>query len=49
MSDNLQETYYGKKIDTSNILNIDEAVNIRNGKPCIIVTGVTGQDGSLQS
>lgn len=46
MSDNLQETYYGKKIDTSNILNIDEAVNIRNGKPCIIVTGVTGQDGS---
>jgi GDPmannose 4,6-dehydratase len=46
MSENLQETYYGKKIDTSNILNIDEAVNIRNGKPCVIVTGVTGQDGS---
>ena len=46
MSENLQKTYYGKKIDTSNILNIDEAVNIRNGKPCVIITGVTGQDGS---
>jgi|694.fasta_scaffold25076_11 GDPmannose 4,6-dehydratase len=46
MINNLQETYYGKKIDTSNILNIDEAFNIRNGKPCVIVTGVTGQDGS---
>ena len=44
---NLEETYFKKKIDTINILNIDNAVKMK--KPdykCVIVTGVTGQDGS---
>lgn len=41
------ETYYGKKIDTSNILSIEEASRIINNRKTIIVTGVTGQDGSL--
>lgn len=35
-----------KKIDTVDILNIDQANNYLNNKKCIIVTGVTGQDGS---
>ena len=46
MSKNFQETYYGKKIDTSNILNIEDASKLINGKKTIVVTGVTGQDGS---
>lgn len=45
--DNLQATYFGKKIDTSNILNIDEASKLINNKKIVIITGVTGQDGSL--
>jgi len=46
MNLNLKETYYGKKIDTSNILNIEDASKLINGKKTIVVTGVTGQDGS---
>jgi len=46
MSLNFQETYYGKKIDTSNILNIEDASRIINGKKTVVITGVTGQDGS---
>lgn len=46
MSNNMQETYIGKKIDTVNILNIDEASKLLTGKKTCIVTGVTGQDGS---
>jgi len=50
MTENLKETYYGKKIDTCNILNIDEALEFigedgENG--VVFITGVTGQDGSL--
>ena len=47
MSNPIEETYYGKKIDTANILNIEDASNIINGRKVIIVTGVTGQDGSF--
>ena len=43
---NFQETYYGKKIDTANILNIEDASRIINGRKTIVITGVTGQDGS---
>jgi len=43
---NLQDKYIGKKIDHMNILNIEDAAKIANGKKTIIVTGVTGQDGS---
>jgi len=46
MSQNFKETYYGKKIDTSNILNIEDASKIINGRRTIVITGVTGQDGS---
>jgi GDPmannose 4,6-dehydratase len=46
MSQNFKETYYGKKIDTSNILNIEDASKIINGKKTVVITGVTGQDGS---
>jgi GDPmannose 4,6-dehydratase len=46
MNQNIKETYYGKKIDTSNILNIEDASKLINGKKTIVVTGVTGQDGS---
>jgi len=37
---------YGKKIDTTNILNISQAKKKMKNKKCIVVTGVTGQDGS---
>jgi len=47
MTENLKETYYGKKIDTCNILNIDEAVKFTGNRPVVFITGVTGQDGSL--
>ena len=46
MSLNFQETYYGKKIDTSNILNIEDASRTINGRKTVVITGVTGQDGS---
>lgn len=37
---------FEKKIDTVDILNIDKAKQILNNKKCIVITGVTGQDGS---
>lgn len=41
------ESYQGKKIDHSGVLTIEEASKVAlNSKKCI-VTGVTGQDGSL--
>jgi GDPmannose 4,6-dehydratase len=43
---NLQQTYYGKKIDHMDILSIEDATKIVANKKSIIVTGVTGQDGS---
>ena len=46
MNQNIKETYYGKKIDTSNILNIEDASKLINNRKTIVVTGVTGQDGS---
>lgn len=46
---NLQEKYHGKKIDTANILSIEKAEEISKGKKCVVITGVTGQDGSLMS
>jgi GDPmannose 4,6-dehydratase len=38
--------YFSKKIGTMNILNIDTAAQIASNKKCVIITGVTGQDGS---
>jgi GDPmannose 4,6-dehydratase len=49
MNKNFNETYYGKKIDTANILSIEDASRIINNKKVIIITGVTGQDGSLMA
>lgn len=53
ISKNLQETLYGKKIDTANILSTVEAKAVRDEKikkninaSVVIITGVTGQDGS---
>lgn len=49
ISQNLKETLHGKKIDTANILSIAEAKVIRDQNPLVpvvIITGVTGQDGS---
>jgi len=46
MKNNFQETYYGKKIDTANILNIEDASKLINARKTIVITGVTGQDGS---
>jgi len=46
MKNNIKETYYGKKIDTANILNIEDASKIINGRKTVVITGVTGQDGS---
>jgi GDPmannose 4,6-dehydratase len=43
---NLKEKYYGKKIDHMDILNIEDAKKWLSGRECVIVTGVTGQDGS---
>jgi GDPmannose 4,6-dehydratase len=43
---NLKEKYIGKKIDHMDILNIQDAAKLSLGRKCIIVTGVTGQDGS---
>jgi GDPmannose 4,6-dehydratase len=45
ISNNLQETLYNKKIDTMNIYNIFDVKKFKGNKN-IIVTGVTGQDGS---
>jgi len=46
MSQNFQETYHGKKIDTANILNIEDASKLINGRKTVVITGVSGQDGS---
>ena len=47
MINNLKEKYIGKKIDHMDILNIQDATKLSLlGKKYIIVTGVTGQDGS---
>lgn len=46
MNQAIQETYYGKKIDTANILNIEDAAKLINNRKTVIITGVTGQDGS---
>ena len=46
MNSNFKETYYGKKIDTANILNIEDASKLIKERKAIIITGVTGQDGS---
>jgi len=46
---NYQETYHGKKIDTANILNIEDAYKVIKGRKTIVITGVTGQDGSLMA
>jgi GDPmannose 4,6-dehydratase len=43
---NLKEKHFGKKIDHMDILNIEDAAKFSSGKKSIIVTGVTGQDGS---
>ena len=40
---NIKETYYGKKIDHMDILNIEDAKKFLGDKKCVIVTGVTGQ------
>jgi len=45
-TNNFMETYYGKKIDTANILNIEDAAILAKGKKVCVITGVTGQDGS---
>jgi GDPmannose 4,6-dehydratase len=41
-----EEKYAGKKIDHMNILNIEDIAKLYAGKKSVIVTGVTGQDGS---
>ena len=46
MSNNIQEAYYGKKIDTANILNIEDASKLIKNRKTVVITGVTGQDGS---
>lgn len=53
LTQNIRETLYGKKIDTANILSISDAKLVRDEKlrqnintKVVIITGVTGQDGS---
>lgn len=46
MNSNIKDTYYGKKIDTANILNIEDASKLIHNRKVIVITGVTGQDGS---
>jgi GDPmannose 4,6-dehydratase len=46
---NIKETYHGKKIDHMDILNIEDAKKFLGNKKCVIVTGVTGQDGSYMA
>ena len=41
-----KKLYSSKKIDTVDIFNITKASKYLNGRKCIIITGVTGQDGS---
>jgi len=37
---------FSKKVDTVNILNIKQAKKYLKNRKCIVITGVTGQDGS---
>jgi GDPmannose 4,6-dehydratase len=47
MTENIRETLVNKKIEAMNILNIRDVKNYRDwNKKSVIVTGVTGQDGS---
>jgi FlaA1/EpsC-like NDP-sugar epimerase len=53
LTQNLRETLLGKKIDNANILSISDAKLVRDEKlrqdldyKIVIITGVTGQDGS---
>jgi GDPmannose 4,6-dehydratase len=46
MNKNIKESYYGKKIDTANILNIEDASKLIDNRKTVVITGVTGQDGS---
>jgi GDPmannose 4,6-dehydratase len=47
MTKEIYKLYKEKTIDTANILSIEDAKKISKGKKTIIVTGVTGQDGSF--
>ena len=48
ITQNLQETLVNKKIEAVDILNIHDIKNCRDpNKKAVIVTGVTGQDGSF--
>jgi GDPmannose 4,6-dehydratase len=46
-NNNFMETYHGKKIDSANILNIEDASKLIKDRRTVVITGVTGQDGSL--
>ena len=48
ITQNLQETLVNKKIEAVDILNIHDIKNYRDpNKKAVIITGVTGQDGSF--
>lgn len=47
MNNNFEETYFKKKIDTINILNVNDCIKFKKeDTKCVVITGVTGQDGS---
>jgi GDPmannose 4,6-dehydratase len=47
ISENLQETLVNKKIGFTNVLNIHDIKKVRDtSKKAVIISGVTGQDGS---
>src|ERR1043166_3031485 len=49
-TENLNETLHKKTIDCTSILNIHNAVKfLDSNKKTVIITGVTGQDGSFMS
>jgi GDPmannose 4,6-dehydratase len=44
---NIEETYFKKKLDAVNILNVHDSIKFKqDDTKCVIITGVTGQDGS---
>lgn len=47
MTQEIYQLYKEKTIDTANILSIEDAKKISKGKKTVVVTGVTGQDGSF--
>lgn len=47
MTHQTRQIYSEKTIDTANILSIEDAGRISKGRKTVIVTGVTGQDGSF--